>query len=386
MLLAACSGSGTAAGPADPRPESGSPPASTSAPASPADAAAPLRAGEQFRTLAVPGGPYLPAAPSGGHDDYHCFLLDPHLATDRYVTGSDVLPGNLAVVHHAILFTVPPDQVAAAEVHDAQTAGRGWTCFGGTALPNKTTTALSALDSAPWLAAWAPGGGESVFGRGTGKLLTKGSRVILQVHYNLREGASPDSTAVRLRLAPAGAHLLALKTMLLVAPVELPCPAGETGLLCDRSRAIQDLTTRFGPDSGRTVAGLQLLCGGSFVHPRAGSTQHCDRRAAQDMTVRAVAGHMHLLGRSISVTLNPGGPRERTLLHRPVWDFDNQGATPLKRPAKVRAGDTLRVTCTHDATLRSRLPELEDEQPRYVTWGEGTSDEMCLGIVMYTDG
>jgi hypothetical protein len=104
------------------------------------------------------------------------------------------------------------------------------------------------------------------------------------------------------------------------------------------------------------------------------------------MTVRAVAGHMHLLGRSISVTLNPGGPRERTLLHRPVWDFDNQGATPLKRPAQVRAGDTLRVTCTHDATLRSQLPELEDEQPRYVTWGEGTSDEMCLGIVMYTDG
>ena len=30
------------------------------------------------------------------------------------------------------------------------------------------------------------------------------------------------------------------------------------------------------------------------------------------------------------------------------------------------------------------IPELENEQPRYVTWGEGTSDEMCLGIVMYT--
>jgi hypothetical protein len=353
--------------------------------ATPADAAAPLRPGEQFRTLTVPGGPYLPAAPSGGHDDYHCFLLAPHLATDRDVTGSDVLPGPLAVVHHAILFTVPPDQVAAAETHDAQTAGRGWTCFGGTALPNRTTTALSALDSAPWLAAWAPGGGESVFGRGTGKLLAKGSRVILQVHYNLREGASPDSTAVRLRLAPVGAHLRALKTMLLVAPVELPCPSGETGLLCDRARAIADLTARFGPDAGRTVAGLQLLCGGSFIHPRAGNTQHCDRRAGQDMTIRAVAGHMHLLGRSISVTLDPGGPRERTLLDRPVWDFDNQGASPLRRPARVRAGDTLRVTCTHDATLRSQLPELADEQPRYVTWGEGTSDEMCLGIVMYTD-
>ena len=387
LMLAACSGPGedTAAPGADRPSPSSSAPSSATPVVTPADAAAPLRPGEQFRTLTVPGGPYLPAAPTGGLDDYHCFLLDPHLAADRYVTGSDVLPGNVAVVHHAILFTVPPDQVADAEAHDAQTPGRGWTCFGGTALPNRTTTALSALDSAPWLAAWAPGGGESVFGRGTGKLLASGSRVILQVHYNLREGSAPDSTAVRLRLAPKGAHLQALKTMLLVAPVELPCAPGETGQLCDRSRAVTDLTARFGPESGRTVAGLQLLCGGSFVNPRAGNTQHCDRRAAQEMTVRAVAGHMHLLGRSISVTLDPGGGRERTLLDRPVWDFDNQGATPLRRPVRVRAGDTLRVTCTHDATLRGMLPELADEQPRYVTWGEGTSDEMCLGIVLYTD-
>jgi hypothetical protein len=345
---------------------------------------APLRAGERFRTLTVPGGPYTPSAPSGGRDDYHCFLLDPHLAADTFVTGSDVLPGNADVVHHAILFTVAPQQVAEAEAHDAQTPGRGWTCFGGTALPNRTTTAVSALDSAPWLAAWAPGGGESVFGKGTGKFVAKGSRVILQVHYNLREGTGPDTTAVRLRLAPPGADLEALQTMLLVAPVELPCLREESGPLCDRAVAVNDLVTRFGPNAGRTVAGLQLLCGGSFVDPRAGATQHCDRRVEQDLEVRAVAGHMHLLGRSISITLDPGGPRERSLLKRPVWDFDDQGATVLKRPVQVRAGDTLRVTCRHDAALRSMIPELENEQPRYVAWGEGTSDEMCLGIVMYT--
>ena len=102
------------------------------------------------------------------------------------------------------------------------------------------------------------------------------------------------------------------------------------------------------------------------------------------MVVRAVAGHMHLLGRSISVTMNPGAPDQRTLLDRKVWDFDNQRATPLKRPVTVRPGDTLRVTCTHDAALRSLIPELASEQPRYVIWGEGTSDEMCLGIVLYT--
>ena len=102
------------------------------------------------------------------------------------------------------------------------------------------------------------------------------------------------------------------------------------------------------------------------------------------MQVSAVAGHMHLLGRSISVDLDPGTSREQRLLDRRVWDFDDQAATPLDRPVQVRAGDTLRVTCTHDPALRSMVPELASEQPRYVTWGEGTSDEMCLGIVIYT--
>ena len=49
----------------------------------------------------------------------------------------------------------------------------------------------------------------------------------------------------------------------------------------------------------------------------------------------------------------------------------------------VRPGDTYRVTCTHDATLRQRLPLLRHQPPRYVVWGAGTSDEMCLGIVVW---
>jgi hypothetical protein len=332
----------------------------------------------------VPGGPYTPAAPNGGSDDYHCFLLSTGLTADAFVTGTDVLPGNPAVVHHAILFTVPADRVAAAEAHDAATPGRGWTCFGGAAVPGDSAAPGAALDSAPWLAAWAPGAGESIFRPGVGAFLPKGSRVVLQVHYNLRAGTGPDRTAVRLRVRPGTAHLERLHTMLLVAPVELPCLPSESGVLCDRSRALADLMSRFGPEAGRTVAGLQLLCGGSLTHPRAGTSQSCDRRVPHDMVLRAVAGHMHLLGRSIAIRLNPGTASARTLLDRPVWNFDDQRMTSLRSPVRVRAGDVLRVTCTHDAALRSMVPSLRHEQPRYVMWGEGTADEMCLGIVMYT--
>jgi Copper type II ascorbate-dependent monooxygenase, C-terminal domain len=350
---------------------------------------APLRSGERFLTIAMPGGPYTPSAPAGGKDDYRCFLVDPHLTSDTFVTGAEVIPGQPAIVHHAILFRVTPSQVAAARRHDAVTPGRGWTCFGNAAVPSDggDGSPVRALDSAPWLAAWAPGGGESVFARGTGMRLPAGSQIVLQVHYNLRaidQATGPDDTQVRLRLAPGSTPLAAVHTMLLVAPVELPCTAAESGPLCNRSIALQDLTRRFGQQAGATVGGLQLLCGGSLVAPRAGPTQHCDRTVLQRMVVRAVAGHMHLLGRSISVTLNPLGAHPQTLLDRKVWDFDNQRATPLRKPVVVSPGDTLRVTCTHDAGLRAMLPELAGEQPRYVMWGEGTADEMCLGIVLYT--
>ena len=78
----------------------------------PTGPATPLRAGERFETLEVPGGPYTPSAPGGSMDDYHCFLLDPRLAADTFVTGTDVLPGNPAVVHHAILFDVDSAGIA----------------------------------------------------------------------------------------------------------------------------------------------------------------------------------------------------------------------------------------------------------------------------------
>jgi hypothetical protein len=91
---------------------------------------------------------------------------------------------------------------------------------------------------------------------------------------------------------------------------------------------------------------------------------------------------MHLLGRSIRIVANAGTARERLILDIPVWDFDNQSAVPLARPVALRKGDTVTVTCTHDATLRDRLPALQGLPPRYVVWGEGSTDEMCLGILI----
>ena len=90
---------------------------------------------------------------------------------------------------------------------------------------------------------------------------------------------------------------------------------------------------------------------------------------------------MHLLGRSLKLTLNPGTSTEQTILDVTNYNFDDQSSTLLKSPIAVKPGDTIRIECTFDPTLRQKIPQLKTLEPRYVTWGEGSSDEMCLGIV-----
>jgi hypothetical protein len=385
LLLAACSSGPGGAEEVVPTPEAPSP----SPAASPSSAHAhgegappakkvPLRDGERIVDVRMPAA-YTPAAPGPGNDDYRCFLLDPKVAEDAFVTGVDVAPGNEGVVHHVILFRVPPDQVEAAEDMDAATPGQGWTCFGGSGLDQVG----GSLDDAPWLGAWAPGGGERVLAEDIGIPLEAGSRIVMQVHYSLLAGTDPDRSSARLRLADGASDLAALETMLLPAPVELPCRPGVTGPLCERDAAVLDVMHRFGMRSGQMVAGLQILCGDGSG-PRPGRTQSCTRTVHEPATVRAAAGHMHLLGRAIRIELNPGRPDARTLLDVPVWDFDDQGTRPLAKPAKLVPGDELEVTCTHSQRLRDLLPAFEGQPERYVVWGEGTTDEMCLGIALVT--
>ena len=57
---------------------------------------------------------------------------------------------------------------------------------------------------------------------------------------------------------------------------------------------------------------------------------------------------MHLRGRDISVVLDPGTPKEQTLLHIPAWVFHWQDVYYLKTPVKVTAADTVRVAARFD--------------------------------------
>src|SRR5690606_3907883 len=104
------------------------------------------------------------------------------------------------------------------------------------------------------------------------------------------------------------------------------------------------------------------------------------RPIEEPMTIHGVAGHMHLLGRELKIEVNPGTPRARTILDIPAWDFDDQGGIPID-PVDVGPGDEVKVSCRHVQSLRDQLPAFEGQPDRYIVWGDGTTDEMCLGML-----
>ncbi|TMR98695.1 monooxygenase [Nonomuraea basaltis] len=362
VLLAACGSTASPAahsGHATPPGHSGH--ATTSTPA-----ASPLRAGERFVNLTM-AEPYTPGPPNGGTDDYRCFLIDPKLASQVSLTGAQFQPQNTDLVHHAIFFRLGPEQAKRAAELDAGTPGQGWTCFGD-----------AGVEEASWVAHWAPGTNEALLDPKYGYDLPPGSRLVMQVHYNLLgvEGKpGTDRSGIRLRLTDQ--QLTPLETALFPAPVELPCTPKESGPLCDRTAAVKDVGSRFGDDATEQVTELAEFC-----PAKPGPTQHCDLPVEGPATMHALAGHMHLLGRAIKVELNPGTSKARTLLDVPNYNFDDQSLQLLPEPVQVKKGDVVRVTCTHDAGLRALLPQLQKLPPRYVVWGDGTSDEMCLGIAI----
>ena len=323
---------------------------------------------------------YLPAAPNKGTDDYRCFLLDPKISADSIIRSIEFIPQRKNYVHHAIIFRVTEADIA--EALTADKSGIGWPCFGGTGLGGM----LSSFISSPWLSSWAPGRGKDISPAGYGTPIKKGERIVLQVHYNLLAASGgmieTDQSKILIDAIPAkGATVKELGIELFAAPVELACPPGVTGPLCDLDQSLIDLATRTTTKSALDSVAINALCRQNPYKPTPSLTSRCDKVMRSSFNIIAAGPHMHLLGRSLKLTLNPGTATEKSILNVANYDFDDQSATVLKSPIAVNPGDTIRIECTFDPTLRQKIPQLKDLEPRYVTWGEGSSDEMCLGIV-----
>lgn len=327
---------------------------------------------------------YIPSPPANGSDEYRCFILDPKIAKSSFLQSVLIAPNNPSVSHHGILYRLAAANTTAAKILDAQTNEPGWSCFGDTGIPG--AEAFGAAPSSSWISFWAPGGNFKQFPAGTGMSTSAGDKFILQVHYHVMAGMKASSASMSVTLKYATTPVKQLRTFLLAAPIELACLESESGPLCNRDAAIADLAKRTSDKSLFTGAGLTLSCGGDISNPVASPISTCTQRLRSPVTIYGSTGHMHQLGKTISITLEDGvSGNITTLTSQTQWNFDNQKTDWLAKPLAAKSGDKLKVSCTYDLKLRSLLPEFKNQPPRYVVWGEGSNDEMCLAIVNYVD-
>jgi mono/diheme cytochrome c family protein len=287
-----------------------------------------------------------------GHDDYRCFPLDWTPTAPTFVTGADVSPGVRAEVHHIIVYLAPPAAAGSVAQWDASDPEPGYRCYGGPSATGRQALGIN------FLTGWAPGAASSNFPAGTGQRVEPGSRLVMQVHYNVGATAPrPDRSTVRLSLAPAvdrrAVYLPVVDLGWVLSPQTFRLQAG-------RERIVHSFT-------GDPTPVVRFLGG---FDPSRGFTMH------------SAALHMHRLGKSAQLVLERASGKRELLLEIARWDFDWQRDYRFAAPVVFGQGDRLTIRCTHDNS-RANQPFVDGRRaaPRLVTWGEDSSDEMCIGFV-----
>ena len=200
----------------------------------------------------------------------------------------------------------------------------------------------------------------------------------MQVHYNLLVGDKPVTNKIVVRAVPPSTPLLPLKLDLSFAAPDLPCPSGVSWPAVQSCRIPRPPRSRVRPDCHgdrqRSRGGVRP----QSLRPTGGryDVMHVSRDAS-GYIVRAQA-HMHLLRRASSC-VESWYARGRDILNVPNYNFHYQKAYNLAKPVHVKAGEPLQVRAPTTRLLLRNSP-LRKAPPHFVTWGDGSTDEMCLGL------
>ena len=331
-------------------------------------------------------------------DDYRCQVhevANPE-GDGTWVKGFEFRPDQVEVVHHAIVYRVP---AAAAEEVAARIAAEdrieaaegfsdepGWTCFGLSGLNSQGVYSIQG---------WAPGQSPTIYPDGYGLYLAPGDMIVNQIHYHYDHDTPADGSWIILDTATAdevAAGMTHIDGSSYLTPAEVPCTPTEAAIaaeraatiagyvnLCVRSNVLDEITEKYDQFARFIPDVLLRQCGGTVddYDDLVGSVGYssCDLPARNTGTIHTVLGHMHEFGAAYRMTLHPDTPEERILLDIEVWDFEWQLNYEPVEDIRIERGDMVRFECWWDRTLLY-MPE-----PRYITWNEGTVDEMCFSSI-----
>ncbi|MCB9743596.1 MAG: hypothetical protein H6740_13430 [Alphaproteobacteria bacterium] len=259
-------------------------------------------------------------------NEYRCFVLDPGVDGDFFITGMHPIVDQVSIAHHAVLFTA--DRSALSE---QWTDPAGYDCIGGGGPEDGI------------IAAWAPGMVPVEFQDGYGLRVPDSQVLVLQMHY-FRSGPDadnrPDLSGYALRTAPA------VQREIYMVPL-----------------GIFDFAI---PPDNASYTDSDTFTNNFY-----------------DLVIHGVFPHMHRLGTSYSVTLDYGGGEEQCVVAGD-YDFDNQLFYMFEEPINFEAGTTVRYECTWDNSAEN--PERVTDEPVTTRYGERTDEEMCFFFTYISAG
>jgi hypothetical protein len=278
----------------------------------------------------MPGDFHLGAT---GRDHFRCYVIKTNETEDKYVTAIEVRPGNRRVVHHALLFIDTSGQGRKLEAKEQEQGKKeGQKDYG----PGYPSAMGVGFRPAGGMGGWAPGQMARHLPDDTGYFLPKGSDVIVQLHYHRDGREADDRTKVGLYFAKK--------------PV---------------SRRFQSVVI-----PGRFL----LIPAGNDHYTVSGNVV-----VQQDCDLHSVMGHMHMLGKEVTITLHPPEGDPQTLLAIKDWDYNWLETYFFKDAIKVKAGTRLEIRGVWDNSDKN--PINPNKPPRMVWNGEQTDNEMLFGFL-----
>jgi Ca2+-binding EF-hand superfamily protein len=284
--------------------------------------------------LGAPNATYQPTESytldADGNDVYRCFVIPTHYDQDRYLSGIEIHPGNGKVVHHIIAYldTSGSARALEAQEHLKDPKSPGYTSFGG-----------PGFQPAGVLGGWVPGYDPVSLPKGVGIGLPKGSDIVLQVHYHKDGKPETDLSKVGLYFSKE--------------PID------------------------------KEMRSLMLI--NPFFYLAPGEAHHevkATLTVPDNITALDIVPHMHLIGHDMTVTAQMPDKTNMTLIDVPNWDFNWQSRYTYKQPVTMPKGTTLSLVAHYDNSTGN--PRNPNSPPKDVTWGEQTTDEMCIAFIGYT--
>ena len=268
-----------------------------------------------------------------GRDELRVFVIPSGLTEGHFISAVDFRPGNPKVVHHILAAF---DTKGQARRKDEADPKPGYATFGG-------------FDIIPsgGLGGWAPGKAPRYLPDGVGRFLPAGADVLLQVHYHKSGKPETDATAIGLYFARGPIDKLVRGGM--VAPPR------------------KTILSR--PDLLIPANDANYESKGTF-------------NIRQDSHLLAVVPHMHWLGKDFLLTATRPDGSKVTLIKVDRWDFNWQDTYEFEKAVPLPAGTRIDLLAHFDNSAGN--PANPSHPPADVSWGEQTTNEMCIGFFQMT--